>query len=101
MNIETFEALPRKTCLSPAVHKLLAYNSKEPIPTRGQFSCQVTVNGITRTISYTVVNNHAPIEKILCYRTLIVLDIIRMVRSVNYLSYEQFTKNFRHYSRKE
>ena len=44
---------------------------------------------MTKVICYTVVNNQSPVENILCYKSLIDLDIIRMIRNVEEPTYEQ------------
>jgi len=89
MSKETFAKLKPQPQLNSAKHKLMGYHGSQPIPTKGQFECAVTVNGITQTITYVVINNEKPIEDILCYKTLISLDIIRMVRQIENVSFEQ------------
>ena len=89
MSSESFTKLKNQPVLAPSTHKLLAYHSTAPIPTRGQFNCKITINGITEMVCYTVLANESPVEDVLCYKTLIVMDVIRMVRSIDNPTFEQ------------
>ena len=83
MSKQAYENIVSKPELKPCTRKLYGFNSLNRIPVVGQFETIITINSITKPITFVVVDNLDNIENLLGFKSLRDFNIVEIMCHIN------------------